>query len=829
MKKTQNSPSIKQGLLILFSLGFFLIAVSVFAFGNDADPPPTPIDINQVKWGDADVSRWEETSKLSSVNIGEDAIYLNYDKANDWPGIDPNIGAEANATAWIFIHKEDGWHAATFDWLRPRQVQKDTSNIRCGGSDGTLHGLQGFAPIMGETYGFMVSGLARNEVRNVEERTNIVMRAWTDPTGTSSCTSETDPNTPPDTGAAPTTPDQPIGGVTALSGKNPGLAFNPSNELWLVVAESNNKIQGQLMTNRNKTSGAVLNIGGSDAHTPKVAYSIDLKKYLVIWTSGQDPNGVLWGQLLDNDAKNSGQAFRIASGGAHLYPAGNIQYDTTKKQFVFAYEKSGNAVDVMYAGVSGTGAVITPVKLDNVRLKGSAPSLAINTSTGEYCVSYSDGNKTVVQPISPSGSVGTPSDITTQSADTAGIIFNKSGNSYTVAWIDPDGNVLEKTILTCADDLDTDPNNMINGANIGVLVPGQNGFGLFVVKSTMTDDSFTLYSDSGNGASPQSLFSGAWKPTEGYWTALTQNTLTGTYGAVASPDTKTVKFVSNIGTTITNAPNNGAVEGATNLQVPSNGLPTDIGDLISKIYNWSLGLIGLIIFIRFFFAGFLWFTAAGNASNVTRAKGIMENAVYGTIILFSAFVILNSINPDLVGGKVNFPGLSGSSGTNNGAVEGEAPAGAPPVSTSSCNQKFPSVTSATGCIDTNTCTDVSDYTKTHDCKSNGGKCLLSPPAATRAQKLIASFNTLAAGKSCELKISSTIQVNGGPSVSACHKPGNSKSGTCADFNIIGNATSCAPYLYQAAKDTNGVVFLLDEYVPACTPSSATGGNIHVNF
>lgn len=95
------------------------------------------------------------------------------------------------------------------------------------------------------------------------------------------------------------------------------------------------------------------------------------------------------------------------------------------------------------------------------------------------------------------------------------------------------------------------------------------------------------------------------------------------------------------------------------LPVPSQGLPTDLGQLISAIFSWSLSIIGLVIFVRFFYAGFLWFTFAGNATNVGKAKDIMQNAVLGALVLFSAWLILNTINPDLVGGVLDLPGLPG--------------------------------------------------------------------------------------------------------------------------------------------------------------------------
>ena len=103
------------------------------------------------------------------------------------------------------------------------------------------------------------------------------------------------------------------------------------------------------------------------------------------------------------------------------------------------------------------------------------------------------------------------------------------------------------------------------------------------------------------------------------------------------------------------------------LPIPNQGLPTDLGQLISAIFTWSLSIIGLVIFVRFFYAGFLWFTAAGSTTNTGQAKDIMKNAIYGTLLLFSAWLILNTINPDLVKSTLTLPGLPA----------GQPPAGKP--------------------------------------------------------------------------------------------------------------------------------------------------------
>lgn len=146
-----------------------------------------------------------------------------------------------------------------------------------------------------------------------------------------------------------------------------------------------------------------------------------------------------------------------------------------------------------------------------------------------------------------------------------------------------------------------------------------------------------------------------------------------------------------------------------------------------------------------------------------------------------------------------------------------------------CRQQFAGIAPSSGCVSSSQCKNVNNLTPTHGCETNGGNCLLSESAAQRAQVFVSTFDQLAAGAGCTLRLSSTIQGVGGPSGSDCHKSGNAKSGTCADFNLLPSHDACYQKFYEAAARSGAVVSFLDEYVAACKPSNATGGNIHVNF
>lgn len=93
------------------------------------------------------------------------------------------------------------------------------------------------------------------------------------------------------------------------------------------------------------------------------------------------------------------------------------------------------------------------------------------------------------------------------------------------------------------------------------------------------------------------------------------------------------------------------------VQLPNFTTTQDIGPFISSIYNFSISIVGVIIFIRFIYAGWLYLTAAGNSGKTSQAKSIMWNAIIGTILLFASYLILYVINPDLVSSTFNFNGL----------------------------------------------------------------------------------------------------------------------------------------------------------------------------
>lgn len=60
-----------------------------------------------------------------------------------------------------------------------------------------------------------------------------------------------------------------------------------------------------------------------------------------------------------------------------------------------------------------------------------------------------------------------------------------------------------------------------------------------------------------------------------------------------------------------------------------------VGDIILVV----LSLIGVIFIILMIYAGITWMTAAGNETNIDKAKNILKQSIIGLIIVIGAYTI----------------------------------------------------------------------------------------------------------------------------------------------------------------------------------------------
>lgn len=88
----------------------------------------------------------------------------------------------------------------------------------------------------------------------------------------------------------------------------------------------------------------------------------------------------------------------------------------------------------------------------------------------------------------------------------------------------------------------------------------------------------------------------------------------------------------------------------------ASGLPGDsIYNIIARVMNWLLGILGFIGIIGFVIAGILYLTAAGDETQIEKAKSAMLYSIIGVIVALIGFVIIKAVEGLLTaGGKATF-------------------------------------------------------------------------------------------------------------------------------------------------------------------------------
>ncbi|MFH1047914.1 MAG: hypothetical protein V1738_06450 [Patescibacteria group bacterium] len=71
--------------------------------------------------------------------------------------------------------------------------------------------------------------------------------------------------------------------------------------------------------------------------------------------------------------------------------------------------------------------------------------------------------------------------------------------------------------------------------------------------------------------------------------------------------------------------------------------PDQLPQMIGRIINVALGLLGMVLLVLIIYGGFLWMTAQGNSDQVDKAKQIMTNAVIGLVIIMASYAIANFV------------------------------------------------------------------------------------------------------------------------------------------------------------------------------------------
>lgn len=79
------------------------------------------------------------------------------------------------------------------------------------------------------------------------------------------------------------------------------------------------------------------------------------------------------------------------------------------------------------------------------------------------------------------------------------------------------------------------------------------------------------------------------------------------------------------------------------VKLPNPLTGTNPQQLIGKVINAILGLVGSIALAMFIWGGFTWMTASGNNEKVQKGKDIIIWAVIGLVVIFSAYALVNFV------------------------------------------------------------------------------------------------------------------------------------------------------------------------------------------
>lgn len=77
-----------------------------------------------------------------------------------------------------------------------------------------------------------------------------------------------------------------------------------------------------------------------------------------------------------------------------------------------------------------------------------------------------------------------------------------------------------------------------------------------------------------------------------------------------------------------------------------------IAEYLREIYKYMIGAVGILAAVVMMVGGIIWLTAGGNPDKIGQAKEWIGGSMLGLVIAFGAYMILATINPDLVNFKI---------------------------------------------------------------------------------------------------------------------------------------------------------------------------------
>jgi hypothetical protein len=483
-------------------------------------------------------------------------------------------------------------------------------------------------------------------------------------------------------GTNPSTPvNFPFSGTHGIS-----AAFNSQTNQLLVVGHNTqgDNIMGTLADpNTMQPIGQPFRIdqGNLFSGEPIAIYNSELNQFLVVWEDSR-PCGERcrssYGRFVSGSGVPQGSDFAITTSAAFL---SGLAYDSTNDRYVTVYDAQGAGISLRTISNTGTVSSNVPV-LSSYPYQGQT-SVAVNTNTNEYWVASAvvvSGNDSTVEDdrimltrinAATNTVVGEPIQLSTTRpgrnliAD-ANIAYSTQGGGAIVTWLERgrDGAIAGVYGRTIYDD-------GTMSAEYPIITPQTNSFSSgfenpVINYSAATNSFYVSTSDwDGNVWITEIDLTGLVYSSELAIVANITSTASGSFNPTSVPTSNgsatfaSSNFANVVGTTRVST---NAIE-TTPPPPPSENPPplppdvTTLPTLINQIYVWSLGIAVLLALLMAILGGYYYMTSAGNAEQSSKGKEYITSALIGLVIIFTAYLLLNQINPQLV--NFNLESLGG--------------------------------------------------------------------------------------------------------------------------------------------------------------------------
>jgi len=94
---------------------------------------------------------------------------------------------------------------------------------------------------------------------------------------------------------------------------------------------------------------------------------------------------------------------------------------------------------------------------------------------------------------------------------------------------------------------------------------------------------------------------------------------------------------------------------------------TWIGDYLAGLYQFLIIVVAIFAAVTLIIGAVIWITSVGNPSRIGEAKSWIASSILGLILALSAYLILYTVNPELVILRpINMSSVGSSSGSSNG-------------------------------------------------------------------------------------------------------------------------------------------------------------------